>query len=223
MSTVPIRKIIIKTPPAGDVKMYDVTKIKAFLHLTDSSEDDLIDLVGQVAWKSVEAYTGLTLATQTVVQVMEGFPTDFSRHWWDGVVEMSRRAFDCGSLELLPRPVRDNSVIITTYDDTDTGTVYPSTEYHVQNVNQNAHPAVIMLKRGASWPLALRSYQPIEIQMDVGYGTTFDSLPADIRHAITLLAAYLFDHRGECDCAEAAIPNTLAGSILSKYKALFLR
>lgn len=62
------------------------------------------------------------------------------------------------------------------------------------------------------------SEQPaLRIEYKAGYGPVNDDVPQAIRTAITMLAAFLFEHRGECDAMEAVKRSGAAG-LLAGYR-----
>jgi uncharacterized phiE125 gp8 family phage protein len=74
------------------------------------------------------------------------------------------------------------------------------------------------LQRGATWPVALRANNAIEIVYTAGYGADASSVPAPLRRAVKQLAAYLYTHRGDmCDMGDA-MHDSGAGSIMGQYK-----
>ena len=60
----------------------------------------------------------------------------------------------------------------------------------------------------ASWPTALRVANSIEVEYRAGYGTDPASIPADIRQAVLMLTANLYEHRGET--VTGSMPDTTA-------------
>lgn len=57
----------------------------------------------------------------------------------------------------------------------------------------------------------------LAIEYTAGYGATVASVPEEIRNAIMMLAAFLYEHRGSCDGAEA-MNRSGAGAALRPYR-----
>lgn len=77
-------------------------------------------------------------------------------------------------------------------DSADAQSTLSSTYYSVSTARD---PGVIALKYAQTWPTAtLRTLDPVEIQFVCGW-TSPSEVPADIRAAILLVAAHLYEHR----------------------------
>lgn len=55
------------------------------------------------------------------------------------------------------------------------------------------------------------------VEYAAGYGESPDDIPSPIKTAITMLAAFLFEHRGECD-ADEALKRSGAKNLLAPYR-----
>ena len=66
-----------------------------------------------------------------------------------------------------------------------------------------------------------RFLKAIEISYTAGYPTS-DDIPANILHGIKMLAAYLYEHRGECDAQNAAQKSGAAGMFSTESMILNL-
>lgn len=89
------------------------------------------------------------------------------------------------------RPPLQSISSITTYDDDDNGTIFSSSEYFVDT---DSLPGRIVLRAGASWPVASRTANGIEIVFVAGHGVAED-VPPPIRHGILMLIGHLHEHR----------------------------
>jgi uncharacterized phiE125 gp8 family phage protein len=105
---------------------------------------------------------------------------------------------------------------VTVYDEDGNSTaVTVSTTFDVDTYQV---PGRITLQRGATWPVALRANNAIEIVYTAGYGSAASSVPAPIKRAVKQLAAYLHTHRGDmCDMGDA-MTDSGAASIMGQYK-----
>lgn len=89
-------------------------------------------------------------------------------------------------------PVEKINLVVIRRGDEDITT----TDYRSDLVSE---PAVIELKRG------LVNGDKVYIEYEAGYGDTHYSVPESIRRGILQHAAYLYNHRGDCDAEEAAV------------------
>lgn len=80
-----------------------------------------------------------------------------------------------------------------------------ATDYQTDLVSENT-PARISPVSGESWPLTYDKYNAVKITFTAGYGSTRESVPLGIRHAILMVAADWFANREE----------TVIGTINSK-------
>lgn len=65
-----------------------------------------------------------------------------------------------------------------------------------------------------TWPTPRGHYDDVSAQVVCGYGATADSVPAEIRHAIKLLVAFMYLNRGE---VPAELPPAIA-RLISPYR-----
>jgi uncharacterized phiE125 gp8 family phage protein len=61
----------------------------------------------------------------------------------------------------------------------------------------------------------------LQVVYDSGYGANPEQVPFAIRHGILMAAAYLYEHRGECD-AGSAIYKSGADKVLNPYRIVYL-
>jgi uncharacterized phiE125 gp8 family phage protein len=75
------------------------------------------------------------------------------------------------------------------------------------------------LKRGSTWPIALRANNAIQIVYVAGY-TNAAAVPASMKRALKQLAAFLYTNRGDtCEPADA-MSKSGANDILAIYKPM---
>lgn len=160
----------------------------------------------------IEEQTGIAMLTQTWRLTLDRWPTG-QEPWWDGVRQ--------GAISELAGPNRDLEVpryplvsidSVTTYDEG--GTAAAVTVASVFDVDTYSKPGRMALRAGATWPVALRPTNAIEVQYTAGYGERED-VPQGLRQAVTLFAAYLWENRG-CDLGKAYVASGAAG-MASRY------
>jgi uncharacterized phiE125 gp8 family phage protein len=94
--------------------------------------------------------------------------------------------------------------------------IIPATDYRIDTINQ---PGRINFKR--SFPNIGRN-EFLVIEYTAGYGDKAQDVPFGIRQAILMTAAYLYEHRGDCESGESAIMQSGAGAALIPYKIMRL-
>lgn len=96
----------------------------------------------------------------------------------------------CREIELWPVPLA--SVASVVYDDADG--VEQSLDAAAYTVDYARLPARLVLKRGQSWPATAGEPGSVRITYSSGHGTA-DRVPAELRAAVRLMAAHLFENR----------------------------
>lgn len=180
--------------------------------LPDAEANDLIAEAREYA----ETLIGFAMITQTWLLALDRWPTQ-NEPWWDGVREMSvtelygpKYAADVH----LPRWPLQSIDGVNVYGEDGSATAV--TVADVFDVDTYQHPGRMTLQRGATWPIALRANNAIEITYIAGYGSAASNVPAPLRRAVKNLAAHLYTHRGD-GCEGAAIESG-AKAILDSYK-----
>jgi uncharacterized phiE125 gp8 family phage protein len=140
-------------------------------HVAQALEDDDAQLqaLEQAAQRHVETYLGRAVLQRT------------RRAWYDGPFT--------GPVVLLPEPAT-SITSLTVYDEEDTPTTVAATVYQKDTVSR---PARIVLRSGQSWPVDLREAHAIAIEYVDGWATGA-AVPANIRQALLLLIAHLYEH-----------------------------
>lgn len=79
---------------------------------------------------------------------------------------------------------------VKSYSTGDVETVFDSSLYTVDVPGSR-----IWLKEGGSWPTDLRDFRSLVIAYTAGYGAAALNVPEEIRHAIMMLAGFLYENR----------------------------
>lgn len=214
----PSRGNVLVTGPA--VEPVNLYEMKDYLRISDTSEDRLIEDMIAGAREELEEASGLSLVNQQFRLTLDRWPGR-GEQWWDGVREGSileiygpERAAYVG----LPRYplVQINSV--TVFDEASNSSVVSVA--NTFDVDTQQRPGRMGLKFGAVWPIALRPTNAIQIVYTAGFGTSPDSVPAPLRRAVRVMAAYLYAHRGDgCEPSEAMLKSG-AQAIVGRYKVV---
>ena len=210
--------LALVTGPASE----PVTASDLRSHLrTDSSElpDGEANALITDARAEIENMAGVAFITQTWRLALDRWPAG-GEAWWDGVREMSiLELYGSNAIRslTLPRWPLQSITSITTYDEASNATSV--TVASVFDVDLYRNPGRITLKRGQTWPTALRGSNAIEIVYVAGY-TSANSVPSPMKRAVKQLAAFLYSHRGDdCDPRDAYSASG-AEAIMAQYKAM---
>lgn len=204
------------TQPA--VEPVSISELKAHLAITDSGDDDILfDLIGE-AREQIEQSSGLALISQQWRLTIDQWPAG-KQEWWDGVreghISMLYGPNSAAWLKLPAYPlISVNSV--TVFDEESNSSAV--TVADVFDIDTQQTPGRMGLKFGATWPIALRPTNAIQVVYTAGYGSTPSDVPRTLRRAVRALAGYLYAHRGDgCDPIEA-MQKSGAGAAVGEYK-----
>lgn len=169
------------------------------------------------AREELEEQTGLALIAQTWRLSLDGWPTGRSEAWWDGVRDGAISSFDgtANSIEM-PRYPLSGVASVTTYAADDTATVVSIADTFT--IDRGRKPGRLVLNRGAVPPTGTRPANAIEIVYTSGYGLAESDVPAPLRRAVRSMAAYLYQHRGDCGGGDA-FTGSGASAVAAKYMA----
>lgn len=170
--------LTLVTGPASEP--VSLAEVKEMARIQWDVEDDLVRRLIIAARKRAETVTRRQLITSTWQLTLDAFPE--------------------GDLIKLPPPLV--SVSFVKYDDEDgvEQTLADSTYRVLTN------RGVLVIKD--VWPNTKKHAAAVRIEFVCGYGDTGSSVPADIRHAITWLAAWWYEKR-ELDTIPAAFETML--------------
>jgi len=210
------RGSVLITAPGSE----PVTAAELRTHLrTDSTElpDAEANALITDARTEIENMTGLAFITQSWRLSLDRWPAG-GEAWWDGVREMSiTELYRTSTIQsvVLPRWPLASITSITTFDENSNSTSV--TTANVFDVDIYQTPGRITLKRGQTWPVALRANNAIQIIYVAGYANAA-SVPSPMKRAIKQLAAFLYSNRGDdCDPKDAYDASGAAG-IIAQYK-----
>jgi uncharacterized phiE125 gp8 family phage protein len=199
-----------------------VTAAELRTHLrTDATElpDAEANALITDARTEIENMTGLAFISQSWRLSIDRWPAG-GEAWWDGVREMSiTELYNSNTLQslVLPRWPLVSITSVTVYDeDSNASTV---TVNDVFDVDTYQTPGRITLKRGQTWPVALRANDAIQVIYVAGYANAA-AVPSTMKRAVKQLAAFLYSHRGDdCDPKDAYDASGAAG-IMAQYKPM---
>ena len=209
----PYRGNVLTSAPS--VEPVTAAELRTYLRetatgLPDSEAEDFITEARQM----IEEHTGLALVTQSWRLAFDRWPNKYGEPWWDGVRQGSLTDLHGADADVeLPRYPLQSITSVTVYDAAGTSTAV--TVSNVFDVDTYRRPGRIGLKYGATWPVAIRPTNGVEIVYVAGYGDSASDVPAALRRAVKQLAARLYQSRGD-DCPIADLMGGVS-PMLSAY------
>lgn len=161
----------------------------------DGSEDAVLELYLRAAIAAIEARLGLALLAR---------PFSWSVTRWQSETSQG----------LPTGPVQSVDEILMIAADTSETQVI-STAWHL--VRDARRPRLVG-RGGQPLPPIPRSGQA-EIRFTAGFGTAWESVPADLRQAVFLLAAHFYEHRNEDITARDTMPFGVL-VLMESYRAM---
>jgi len=195
-------------------------ELKAQLRITHTNEDDLLDDLIADARQELEDTTGLAFITQVWRLTLDHWPCADER-WWDGVRQTAMSEVYAGRALgdlTIPRYPLVSVDSVTVYDEGGTPTTV--TVADVFNVDTQRVRGRLTLQRGATWPVALRANNAIEIVYTAGYGADSTEVPAPLKRAVRQMAAYMYEHRGDGCEPKDAYTASGAAAVLTRYRSI---
>lgn len=193
-----------------------VTPAELNAHLADTLSDSEANGWITAARQLIEDYTGLAMINQTWRLALDHWPGG-REPWWDGVRQGAISELYANSKDrsvYLPRYPLGSVSSVTVYDEAgnsaavDVGATFDLDTYQ--------RPGRLTLKRGATWPIALRANNAIEIVYVSGFGASAANVPAPLKLAVKSVAGYLIAHRG--DGCEPTMAMASAASLVAPYR-----
>ncbi len=182
-------------------------------------EDDeyLLKLIVE-AREEIEDTSGLAFISQTWQMTMDRWP-GHRNQWWDGVRELPVTELEGGFPSII-EPIRYPLISVDTinvFDEDSNSTAV--TIASVFDIDVISKPGRVSLQRGATWPIASRSINSIEINYTAGYGTGVVDVPTPLTRAVRNMAGYLYDHRGSGCTPAAAYSESGAAATINRYRS----
>lgn len=206
----------IKTAPL--VEPVSAAELRGHLRLDDTSEDTYLGTLISEARQFIEDMSGLALIDQTWTLTLDTWPHAERNKWWDGVEQGHISQLQGQALAVaLPRYPLSSISSVKVYDEeSNETTVTVATSF---DVDTDSMPGRLALQSGATWPAALRPTNAIKIEYVAGFGTAATNVPAALKRAVRILAAYMYEHRGDCDNGNAMVDSG-AQALVDSYRVV---
>lgn len=203
---------VVTAPAAEPVTLAEA---KDHMRITDNDSDSFIHSLIIEARQMLEQISGIAFITQTWKLTIDHWP-GYSDPWWNGVRQGYIGDLQGGHAVVpLPRYPLQEIDSITVYDEDSNPTSVVVAD--VFDVDVESLRGRLVLKTGATWPVALRRSNAIQINYTSGYGDSPTDVPEALKRAIRVMVAYMFKHRGTCG-ASRAYRESGAKEILTLYK-----
>ena len=205
---------------APTVEPITLAELKTHLRLSGTDEDDYLTSLIEEVRQEAEDQTGLAFITQEWLLTLDRWPAA-REEWWDGEREAHIDVIYGGDRHnyasvALPRYPLETVDTVNVYgeDGTPTAVTIASTF----DVDTQSLRGRLTIKRGATWPIALRANNAIEIAYTAGYGAAATAVPSPIKRALRQWAAYAYENRGDGCTVDDAYTASGAKSILNRYR-----
>lgn len=209
-------KLKLKTPPAETP--VSVADLKNYLRIDVDDDDALIESMIKAATKRIEAWIDQKLVTQSWLIYFNSLPSRarMAEEWWDGVRETTLAEVQ-GQARFLRLPIGPIQSVVefNTYADDNVKLTFSSTQYFVDTVGPQGAIGLLM---GGVWPTTvLRPLNGVEIEVVAGFGTA-SQVPDDIREAVKITVAKLYENRGDFKDGETFTIPATAQVLLEPYR-----
>lgn len=199
-----------------DIEPVSYSETKLFLRLDFDDDKTLVNALIKSCRIKLENMTGRAFITQTWKLTKDNFNGGNNRSkWWDGVRSgiISDLVTTKDSISLPIGRVQS----ITSFNAYSFGGVIESFAPSNYFVDTESEPGRVVLNSGAVWPVGLRDKNAMEITFVAGYGDNRTDVPDDIRTAIKIFVAEIYEKR----CSGAVVPEVVK-NIIEQYKIIKL-
>jgi len=191
--------------PSAEPVTTDEAKTHSRIDLDDDYQDAYINTLITASRQAVEQYTNRQLITATWKMTMDGFPGNFSTgaDIWQPYYDIAEGGVIC-----LPYPPIQSVTSVTYTDTAGDAQTWASANYQV---DAESEPGRIAPVANASWPSTQAgTMNTAAITYVAGYGNAAEDVPQELRHALLLILAHLFENREQVVIGQTAIEIPMA-------------
>lgn len=171
--------VTVVTPPA--VEPVTLADMDAQMRIVADDEAALVEMYVKTARLLFEQETNTRLITTTLEIALDAFPSSWLL------------TDPQGATITLPDPPLQSVVSIKYIDTAGTLQTLDAADYQV---DARTRPGRIRPAKGKTWPSTqAETVNAVVIQFKAGHGDVAADVPADIRAAISMIAAHLFENR----------------------------
>lgn len=180
-----------KTTTAPASEPISTADAKTYLAVSTSSHDTMIDNLISAARNWYEADTGTAVITQTITQIWDCTPCNWT-------------------FELSVGPVTDTPVVY--YKDTDgTYQVWDAANYTVDTISD---PSRIVKTPTAAWPVVGNFPAAWKVVYSAGYSSAA-TVPEDVVQSILLMVGFYYENREDIPIGESNNPRIRSAAALA--------
>ena len=199
-----------------------VAEVKDHARILSADQDALIATYIKACREMIEQFLTRKLVTQEIEAFMDGFPAGGASAWWVGIRQgtplstgiTGRRSIHLDILPVQAAP----APVISTFNETDTETVFPTSDYRVDSIDPD-QKARITLVDGGTWPSDLRNSLAVKIVYTVGYGDAA-AVPQDIKQAMLMIVAYWIQQKEAACSVNLSVVPLSHKHLLSQYRQI---
>jgi len=167
-------------------------EVKEYLRVDDSTDERVVRPLIETARRWAETHMNRSIMSQTLTLQVDAFD-ELAEPLWEG---SRQRPADLNYYKRyisLPRPTVTSVTSVSTFNDSDTETTFASSKYYVDTARE---PARIVLRKGETFPTALRVANAIKVVYVSGYTNAY-SVPEPIRMGMLQHIAFMYEQRGD--------------------------
>jgi len=205
----------VTIPPSNTVLTLEEIKEYLRLDTDDTSEDALLLRLEATAVSFVEKYTSRTLLTTQFITYRDnffGFGYAYAGYYYGS----NNYCYDYWLLRKSPLQQVD---LVQYYNTDNVLTTVDSDIYY--NTFENDY-SKILLNNGYQFPTdIIMKLQAIQILFTAGYGDTGEDVPQELKEAILMLIAGMYENRGDCNQSTcSSVANCSIMSLLDQYRII---
>ena len=169
-----------------------------------------------MAREYIEETTAIAMITQGWRLSLNDWPGGHEP-WWDGMRQGAIGDLRSGrAVVALPVYPLQSVDTVTVFNEVSEASVVNIGATF--NIDTYQKPGRLALQDGATWPIALRNINAIQIEYTAGYGDAPANVPAPLRRAVLQMATFLYEHRGDGCSPEDAYVKSGAAGMAGRYK-----
>lgn len=212
------RGSVLVTAPATEPVTASELRTHLRVDATELPDGEANSLITE-SRQMIEDETGIAFISQSWRLSIDRWPGG-AEAWWDGVRQMAISELYAPSYMTsvsLPRWPLISVTSVTVYDeDSNAETVTVGNTFDVDTYQI---PGRMTLKRGSTWPIALRANDSIQIVYVAGHANAA-AVPATMKRALKQLAAFLYTNRGDTCAPADAMMKSGADQVLAVYRPM---
>lgn len=214
-------RVQLKIAPDPALLPVSLEEVKDFLRIdeTTTEEDSELTNLINAATVRLEKYLDIKLMFQVWYLFYDSFGVQRSRDY-DAIIDSGQapRSLLFSQCNYLSIPFGNVYSVdkLEVTDEDDNTTTFDSSNYDVDTVG---NPGRIALKRNAIWPdVVLKTVNAIRITLNLGYDDA-ENVPANIKQALLIYVANLYETRGDDSSEESkiAIPKAALAVLQADY------